>query len=372
MISKNVVYKGFLDCLIGLDNPEEDLFFYHGDHLGSSAWISLAGGLAYQHLQYLPYGELFVEQRIGTWDVPYKYTGHERDNETGFDYAHARYYSSELSVFLSVDPLSDERASLSPYNYCSLNPVMRVDPTGMLDNEYGYTVDKNGKVEKVDNTGVDENGINQYDVIYNKADYDAGKRDYDKSGNKSGLKVDNTSIMSELSIIKQEQDYIDAEGTVTETSILRTSTTSNSSANEMLRLFKFFSDNTEVEWALYRTKSGYGLGTYQMSDKAPTYADFGFEYENVISMVHSHPGISPNMKQEKKSMGTIYRRPNGIKTVSGDWANVRRQHRKHGRQFYYYAYFPQSTRIWHVSKRGPVYIRTIGNSSRNFDFGTLK
>jgi len=38
-------------------------------------------------------------------------------------------------MWLRVDPMSDERPSLSPYNYCQWNPVMLVDPTGMLDEE---------------------------------------------------------------------------------------------------------------------------------------------------------------------------------------------------------------------------------------------
>ncbi len=45
----------------------------------------------------------------------------------------ARYYDSDLSSWLSVDPLAAARPNLSPYNYCQNNPVVRVDPTGMLD-----------------------------------------------------------------------------------------------------------------------------------------------------------------------------------------------------------------------------------------------
>ena len=64
--------------------------------------------------------------------------------ETGYSYFGARYYDSDLSVWLSrklsgVDPLSDERPGLSPYNYCQLNPEMRVDPTGMLDDDYSVS-----------------------------------------------------------------------------------------------------------------------------------------------------------------------------------------------------------------------------------------
>ena len=123
----------FTEEAVEMDEEEKDLYFYHTDHLGSAAWITYSNGEVYQHLQYLPYGEQFVAQKISDWSTRYKFTGHERDMETGFDYAHARYYNSDFSIFMSVDPLSDARPGLSPYNYCQLNPVMRIDPTGMLD-----------------------------------------------------------------------------------------------------------------------------------------------------------------------------------------------------------------------------------------------
>ena len=54
----------------------------------------------------------------------------ERDSETGYSYFGSRYYSSDLSVWLSVDPQSDKYPSLSPYTYCADNPVRLVDPNG--------------------------------------------------------------------------------------------------------------------------------------------------------------------------------------------------------------------------------------------------
>ena len=42
----------------------------------------------------------------------------------------SRYYSSDLSIWLSVDPMSDKYPSLSPYTYCANNPIKLVDPNG--------------------------------------------------------------------------------------------------------------------------------------------------------------------------------------------------------------------------------------------------
>ena len=42
----------------------------------------------------------------------------------------ARHYHSTLSIWLSVDPMSDKYPGVSPYTYCANNPVMMKDPDG--------------------------------------------------------------------------------------------------------------------------------------------------------------------------------------------------------------------------------------------------
>ena len=58
------------------------------------------------------------------------FSAKERDPETGLSYFGARYYSSDLSIWLSVDPQAAKYPSLSPYVYCADNPVKLVDPNG--------------------------------------------------------------------------------------------------------------------------------------------------------------------------------------------------------------------------------------------------
>jgi len=75
-----------------------------------------ASGSADQFIQYMPYGELLVDQRSSGHDIRFPIaiwiTGKERDEETGLDYFGARYYDSDISVWLSVDPLSDMWAQI--------------------------------------------------------------------------------------------------------------------------------------------------------------------------------------------------------------------------------------------------------------------
>ncbi|MCR5114671.1 MAG: hypothetical protein K6A95_03215 [Bacteroidales bacterium] len=63
----------------------------------------------------------------------------------------ARYYHSTLSIWLSVDPLSDKYPGVSPYTYCADNPVRLVDPDGREFGEYfdmeGNWLGTDGKID---------------------------------------------------------------------------------------------------------------------------------------------------------------------------------------------------------------------------------
>ena len=60
----------------------------------------------------------------------YSFNAKEKDYESGFHYYGSRYYSSELSIWNSTDPMADKYPSLTPYNYCANNPVKLIDPNG--------------------------------------------------------------------------------------------------------------------------------------------------------------------------------------------------------------------------------------------------
>ncbi|MCF8298047.1 MAG: hypothetical protein K9J13_10920 [Saprospiraceae bacterium] len=115
--------------LFGSNNDESDLYFYHPDHLGSSSFISDVNGNVNQHLQYLPFGESFIDQQTNN-NIRFTFSSKEKDSETGFGYFGARYYNSDISVWLSVDPLASKYPSMSSFMYCAGNPVMLVDPDG--------------------------------------------------------------------------------------------------------------------------------------------------------------------------------------------------------------------------------------------------
>ncbi|MGE0103764.1 MAG: RHS repeat domain-containing protein [Blastocatellales bacterium] len=118
------------------------------DHLGSTRMeADLSGSLAgMRRHDYLPFGEELTSahgaQRSGVGyeppasNVRQKFTGKERDGETGLDYFLARYYSSIQGRFTSKDPvLMSRNRTIDPqqinlYVYGRNNPLTYIDPDG--------------------------------------------------------------------------------------------------------------------------------------------------------------------------------------------------------------------------------------------------
>ncbi len=112
------------------DNYEKMQFYYHPDHLGSSSYITNLDGEVAQHIEYVPFGEVFIEERNNTWNTPYLFNAKEFDEETGMYYYGARYYEPRLSLWMSTDPLQEKFVDASPYVYCLQNPIIILDYNG--------------------------------------------------------------------------------------------------------------------------------------------------------------------------------------------------------------------------------------------------
>ena len=144
---------------------EEETYYYHPDHLGSVSVVSNHKGEPYERVEYLPFGEVWIEETDpATSYIPFRFTSKEYDEETGLYYYGARYYEPRLSRWMSADPAGWElinpmdedgepvpdgwpegfgpgpRVGMRPgysvieaanwYAYVSNNPVKYVDPTG--------------------------------------------------------------------------------------------------------------------------------------------------------------------------------------------------------------------------------------------------
>ena len=86
-------------------------------------------GEVVQHIEYVPFGEVFVEERNNIWNTPYLFNAKEFDEETGMYYYGARYYESRLSLWMSVDRFA-EKYKTSPYCFTLDNPICHYDERG--------------------------------------------------------------------------------------------------------------------------------------------------------------------------------------------------------------------------------------------------
>jgi len=122
---------------------------YHlEDHLGSSAVSMGDNGSTISKEEYYPYGETsfgsYAKKR-------YRYTGKERDEESGMYYFGARYYSVWTCRFISIDPLTADYPYLTPYNYAGNKPIIHKDIDGLQGTGDGK-VESATQSENVQNT----------------------------------------------------------------------------------------------------------------------------------------------------------------------------------------------------------------------------
>ena len=158
-LTKEYVSGGGMMAVI---DPSAGTRYTTADHLGSPRVVTNSLSTVVSRHDYRPFGEELVAGSSGrttvlgydnTDGLRKKFTGKERDNETGLDYFLARYYSSTQGRFTSPDEFTggpdelyyfvdDASAnptfyadlrkpqSLNKYQYAFNNPLRYVDPDG--------------------------------------------------------------------------------------------------------------------------------------------------------------------------------------------------------------------------------------------------
>ena len=104
--------------------------YYLADHLGSTRSLVDGNGTVTATYDYRPFGKVLATS--GTDATRFKFTGHERDDESGLDYMLARSYAYDIGRFLRPDPMQGEYPGLSPYAYAANNPLKYIDPDGRI------------------------------------------------------------------------------------------------------------------------------------------------------------------------------------------------------------------------------------------------
>jgi RHS repeat-associated protein len=140
------IYAGGVRVVSKLVKPntqEQDQYYFHADQLGSTNYVTDASGAIYQHLEYFPSGETWIDESGSTQRTPYLFTGKELDEETGLYYFGARYYDPRTGVWQSADPILGDYLDGAPndgvydplnnnlYGYVHQSPTNYTDPDGL-------------------------------------------------------------------------------------------------------------------------------------------------------------------------------------------------------------------------------------------------
>ena len=320
----NVIYENGIQKLLLTEEGYVDLvnsntyYYYLKDHQGNNRVVVSSSGTVMETNHYYPFGGVFSTSNI----QPYKYNGKELDTKNGlnwYDYG-ARHYDAALGRWHVVDPLAEKYYSSSPFVYCNNNPIKYVDPNGMFYD--GYTMDENGYMERVN-----DEGENEYDVIYSKSKYSSETiKDYDTSGNKTGIKIskgviDKKAGQNKNFGIRIVSPEVDSEnnptGKVTTTNIYVAK-----DDTESLALMNFFDKNTNVEWSntLLKNSSNQPLSLLLTSHEMNIVRLNGYVINkyirkgyNVIRADHIHPNDTINkVSDDDKDSATwiLKRSPN--------------------------------------------------------------
>jgi RHS repeat-associated protein len=133
-----------------VDLPATVVHYYFNDHLNTTDIVTDAVGNILKESDYYPYGgEIPV---IGSDPNRYKFTGKERDTESGLDYFGARHYASTMGRWMVPDKPFDDQAPSDPqswnlYSYVRNNPLRFTDPNGgacVQGSDGSYHDDNNG------------------------------------------------------------------------------------------------------------------------------------------------------------------------------------------------------------------------------------
>jgi RHS repeat-associated protein len=130
-------YVFFNGTRVARRDSSNSVFYYFADSIGTSRVMVQAGQtLPCYDADFYPYGGERTPIN-NTCAQNYKFTGKERDPESGLDNFAARHYASSLGRFMQTDPIwvkGDRMVDpqrLNLYAYVRNNPLRLTDPTGM-------------------------------------------------------------------------------------------------------------------------------------------------------------------------------------------------------------------------------------------------
>jgi RHS repeat-associated protein len=117
--------------------------FQYGNHLGSASLELDDQAQIISYEEYFPYGNTSYQAVRNRTETPkrYRYTGKERDEESGFCYHGARHYLPWLGRWPTCDPAGFVDGTCL-YEYCRSDPIGYLDSNGLGSDDEKHTIKK--------------------------------------------------------------------------------------------------------------------------------------------------------------------------------------------------------------------------------------
>ena len=184
----------------------------------------------------------------------YTFSAKERDTETGYSYFGSRYYNSDLSIWLSVDPMAAKYPHQSNYVYCSNNPIRIIDPNG----EDEYEFDECGVlIKQTTNEQYD-----QFHIIDNDGNRINSSDQYHANTFFVSNYEDNSTLFKVIG---------------------------NDAKDVSEQAFVFLANNTDVEWERVETNDGIYLGSNHEENSGRIGGKLLSQGYTINAHDHNHP-----------------------------------------------------------------------------------
>jgi len=198
-----------------------------------------------------------------------------------------RQYDPAIGRFYVVDPLAEERNWISPYNFVQNNPILRVDPTGLLDD---YGLDQDGNIELIKVTD------DKTDTLYSVTRGEDGELVKNDSGevvkndiNGDGQVASGDSVTVEKGLLNniEKTTYTEPDGTKQNLQIMDVS---SGSFKDIKSIFEFSASNSSSEFSYQSFFNGKKFINTTFLDNAELSATTMIRrHGRLIHHVHSHP-----------------------------------------------------------------------------------